>query len=410
MRIDNVRLSDIAQSYGTPCYVYSQAALEANLNAYRRAFEKLGGDVYYSVKANSNLAVLALMARLGAGFDIVSGGELRRVMIAGGAPAKTVFSGVGKSKEEIRLALESGISCINLESEGEMLRVEEIAAQLGISAAMSFRVNPDIDADTHPHIATGLHDAKFGVSFEQARRLYSLAQQSEHLEVSGIAAHIGSQIVSLKPFIESLELILDLVETLAGDGVAIGRIDLGGGLGVRYRDEEPPSPANYSEAIGETLKRRGVQLPVSVEPGRSIAAQAGLLVCRVEYIKSSPTRNFAVVDAGMNDLARPALYDAWMDIVQASESDEAQRLYDIVGPVCETGDFLGKARSLRIAAGDLLAVRDAGAYGAVMASNYNTRPRPPEVLVHDGKAELIRERESLSDLTAKERIPSRLRT
>jgi len=290
-----------------------------------------------------------------------------------------------------------------------MLRVEEIAAQLGTSAAMSFRVNPDIDADTHPHIATGLHDAKFGVNFEQARRLYSLAQQSEHLEVSGIAVHIGSQIVSLKPFIESLELILNLVETLAGDGVTIGHIDLGGGLGVRYRDEDPPSPADYSEAISKTLKRRGIGLPVSVEPGRSIAAQAGMLVCRVEYIKTSPTKNFAVVDAGMNDLVRPALYDAWMDIVQAAQSDEPRQLYDIVGPVCETGDFLGKARSLRIAAGDLLVVRDAGAYGAVMASNYNTRPRPPEVLVHDGKVELVCKRESFADLTKKERIPAHLR-
>ena len=409
MLVENVRLSDIAETYGTPCYVYSQSELEANLQAYRRAFSKLGGSVYYSVKANSNVAVLAVMARLGAGFDIVSGGELQRVILAGGNPGKTVFSGVGKSAEEIEFALENDVFCINLESEDEMHRVQAIAARLGKTAAISFRVNPDIDAETHPHIATGLHETKFGVTFTEARRLYAIANQSENLRVSGIAVHIGSQIVSVKPFSEALEALLDLVETLASDGIALRHIDLGGGLGVRYRDENPPSPAEYSDAISAIMNRRGIDLPVSVEPGRSIAAHAGTLLCRVEYIKNSPHRNFAVVDAAMNDLVRPALYDAWMNIKEVSPSKAPELTYDVVGPVCETGDFLGKSRTLRITAGDLLVVRDAGAYGAVMASNYNSRPRPPEVLVCGDQAELVRERETIADLTEKELIPQHLR-
>ncbi len=408
MRIEDVRLSDIAESYGTPCYVYSQSALEAGLKAYRLAFSDLGGTVYYSVKANSNIAVLALMAKCGAGFDIVSGGEMRRVSLAGGDLGKTVFSGVGKTEDEIREALNSKILSLNLESEGELFRVGKIASQLGVAAPVSFRVNPNIDARTHPHIATGLYEAKFGVAFDEARRLYALADRMEHIAISGIAVHIGSQIVSTQPFIDALELIVDFVEVLDSDGIKLSHIDLGGGLGVRYRDENPPTAAEYSAAIGATLKRRNCDLPVSVEPGRSIAAHAGLLLCRVEYIKTSPQRNFAVVDAGMNDLLRPALYDSWMDIVEAGACDSEARVYDVVGPVCETGDFLGKGRTLRIGPSDLIAVRDAGAYGAAMMSNYNSRPKPPEVLVCGDRVELIRERETFADLTAKERIPPHL--
>ena len=408
MRVEDVELSDIAESFGTPCYVYSQARLESSWNAYATAFSNLGGSIYYSVKANSNIAILALMAKLGAGFDIVSGGELHRVLTAGGDANKIVFSGVGKSEWEITNALEEGVFCINVESEGELHRVQRVAEQLCKRASISIRVNPDIDAKTHPHIATGLQEAKFGVPIEQALRLYRKAVQMGNIDVSGVAVHIGSQVLSLEPFKEALERVLDLVESLQSDGIIVRQIDLGGGLGVRYRDESPPTPEQYSESIAEVLRDRGVDISVSVEPGRSITAKVGMLLCKVEYIKQSSTKNFAIVDAAMNDLIRPALYDAWMEISAVQESDEPERIYDVVGPVCETGDFLGKSRKLRIGVGDLLVVRDAGAYGAAMMSNYNSRLRPAEILVSGNQMHLIRERDLMEDLIGKEEIPSHI--
>ena len=408
MRVEDVELSEIAESFGTPCYVYSQAKLESGWNAYATAFSNLGGSIYYSVKANSNIAILALMAKLGAGFDIVSGGELHRVLTAGGDANKIVFSGVGKSEWEITNALEEGVFCINVESEGELHRVQRVAEQLGKRASIGIRVNPDIDAKTHPHIATGLQEAKFGVPIEQALRLYRKAVQMGNIDVSGVAVHIGSQVLSLEPFKEALERVLDLVESLQSDGISVRQIDLGGGLGVRYRDESPPTPEQYSESIAEVLRDRGVDISVSVEPGRSITAKVGMLLCKVEYIKQSSTKNFAIVDAAMNDLIRPALYDAWMEISAVQESDEPERIYDVVGPVCETGDFLGKSRKLRIGVGDLLVVRDAGAYGAAMMSNYNSRLRPAEVLVSGNQMHLIRERDLMEDLIGKEEIPSHI--
>ena len=408
MRVEDVELSEIAESFGTPCYVYSQAKLESGWNAYATAFSNLGGSIYYSVKANSNIAILALMAKLGAGFDIVSGGELHRVLTAGGDADKIVFSGVGKSEWEITNALEEGVFCINVESEGELHRVQRVAEQLGKRASIGIRVNPDIDAKTHPHIATGLQEAKFGVPIEQALRLYRKAVQMGNIDVSGVAVHIGSQVLSLEPFKEALERVLDLVESLQSDGISVRQIDLGGGLGVRYRDESPPTPEQYSESIAEVLRDRGVDISVSVEPGRSITAKVGMLLCKVEYIKQSSTKNFAIVDAAMNDLIRPALYDAWMEISAVQDSDEPERIYDVVGPVCETGDFLGKSRKLRIGAGDLLVVRDAGAYGAAMMSNYNSRLRPAEVLVSGNQMHLIRERDLMEDLIGKEEIPSHI--
>ena len=408
MRVEDVELSEIAESFGTPCYVYSQAKLESGWNAYATAFSNLGGSIYYSVKANSNIAILALMAKLGAGFDIVSGGELHRVLTAGGDANKIVFSGVGKSEWEITNALEEGVFCINVESEGELHQVQRVAEQLGKRASIGIRVNPDIDAKTHPHIATGLQEAKFGVPIEQALGLYRKAVQMGNIDVSGVAVHIGSQVLSLEPFKEALERVLDLVESLQSDGISVRQIDLGGGLGVRYRDELPPTPEQYSTSIADVLRDRGVGISVSVEPGRSITAKVGMLLCKVEYIKQSSTKNFAIVDAAMNDLIRPALYDAWMEISAVQDSDEPERIYDVVGPVCETGDFLGKSRKLRIGAGDLLVVRDAGAYGAAMMSNYNSRLRPAEVLVSGNQMHLIRERDLMEDLIGKEEIPSHI--
>lgn len=411
MLIENVRLDDIAEAVGTPCYVYSQASLEEGLNAYREGFADLNHSICYSVKANSNIAVLALMARLGAGFDIVSGGELMRVLKAGGDAGQTVFSGTGKSADEIRLALKHGVRAINLESECELLRVQAIAEELDKTASIGFRVNPDIDPRTHPHIATGLRETKFGVAPDAARELYMQADAMSHVEVSGIAVHIGSQIIELDPFLEALHAVVDLAFSLQDDGIYVQHIDLGGGLGVRYRDEHPPTPAEYGAAIARSLGARKLDMPVFIEPGRSITAQAGTLLTRVEYVKRSPRKNFAIVDAAMNDLIRPALYGAWMEISEAdAASDQPEETYDVVGPVCESGDFLGKDRRLRIAAGDLLVVRDAGAYGAVMSSNYNSRPKTAEVLVHGDRFEVIRTRESIEDMLREERIPAHLRS
>ena len=409
LHAEDVALPIIAESVGTPCYVYSQAALEQNWRSFDEGLKGRDATIFYSVKANSNLAVLALMAKLGSGFDIVSGGELQRVIRAGGRPEKTIFSGVGKSEEEIRLALEHGIFSLNLESDAELARIHEIASGLGVTAPISIRVNPDVDAKTHPHISTGLREAKFGIPFGEARRIYQTAAKLDHINVLGIAVHIGSQITSLEPIVNALEHIIDLAEELASDGIKIQHLDLGGGLGVKYQDEQPPDIAQYCEAIGEVLDRRNCRLSISVEPGRSITAQAGIMLSKVEYIKKAEIKNFAIVDGAMNDLLRPVLYDAWMDIIPvALGGGRKEEVYDIVGPVCETGDYLGLNRKLAVRSGDLIAVCGAGAYGAVMSSNYNSRPKPTEVMVSGDTFEQIRARESIEQILALEDIPNRL--
>ena len=409
LHAEDVALSIIAESVGTPCYVYSQAALEQNWRSFDEGLKGRDATIFYSVKANSNLAVLALMAKLESGFDIVSGGELQRVIRAGGSPEKTIFSGVGKSEEEIRLALEHGMFSLNLESDAELTRIHEIASELGVTAPISIRVNPDVDAKTHPHISTGLREAKFGIPFGEARRIYQTAAKLDHINVLGIAVHIGSQIISLAPIVNALERIIDLAEELASDGIEIQHLDLGGGLGVKYQDEQPPDIAQYCEAIGEVLDRRNCRLSISVEPGRSITAQAGIMLSKVEYIKKAEIKNFVIVDGAMNDLLRPVLYDAWMDIIPvALGGGRKEEVYDIVGPVCETGDYLGLNRKLAVRSGDFVAVCGAGAYGAVMSSNYNSRPKPAEVLVSGDIFEQIRVRESIEHILDIEDIPNRL--
>ena len=409
LHAEGVALPIIAESVGTPCYVYSQAALEQNWRSFDEGLKGRDATIFYSVKANSNLAVLALLAKLGSGFDIVSGGELQRVIRAGGRPEKTIFSGVGKSEEEIRLALEHGIFSLNLESDAELARIHEIASELGVTAPISIRVNPDVDAKTHPHISTGLREAKFGIPFGEARRIYQAAVKLDHINVLGIAVHIGSQITSLAPIVNALERIIDLAEELASDGIKIQHLDLGGGLGVKYQDEQPPDIAQYCEAIGEVLDRRNCRLSISVEPGRSVTAQAGIMLSKVEYIKKAEIKNFAIVDGAMNDLLRPVLYDAWMEIIPvALGGDRAEEVYDVVGPVCETGDYLGLNRKLAVRSGDLIAVCGAGAYGAVMSSNYNSRPKPAEVMVSGDTFEQIRVRESIEHILDIEDIPNRL--
>ena len=409
LHAEDVALPIIAESVGTPCYIYSQAALEQNWRSFDEGLKERDATIFYSVKANSNLAVLALMARLGSGFDIVSGGELQRVIRAGGRPEKTIFSGVGKSEEEIRLALELGIFSLNIESDAELTRIHEIASELGVTAPISIRVNPDVDAETHPHISTGLREAKFGIPFGDARKIYQTAAKLDQINILGIAVHIGSQITSLAPIMNALERIIDLSEELASDGIKIQHLDLGGGLGVKYQDEQPPDIAQYCEAIGEVLDRRNCRLSISVEPGRSITAQAGIMLSKVEYIKKAEIKNFAIVDGAMNDLLRPVLYDAWMDIIPvALGGDRAEEVYDVVGPVCETGDYLGLNRRLAVRSGDLIAVCGAGAYGAVMSSNYNSRPKPAEVMVSGDMFEQIRVRESIEHILDIEDIPKRL--
>ena len=409
LHAEGVALPIIAESVGTPCYVYSQAALEQNWRSFDEGLKGRDATIFYSVKANSNLAVLALMAKLGSGFDIVSGGELQRVIRAGGRPEKTIFSGVGKSEEEIRLALEHGIFSLNLESDAELARIHKIASELGVTAPISIRVNPDVDAETHPYISTGLREAKFGIPFGEARRVYQTAGNLDHINVLGIAVHIGSQITSLAPIVNALERIIDLAEELASDGIKIQHLDLGGGLGVKYQDEQPPDIAQYCEAIGEVLDRRICRLSISVEPGRSVTAQAGIMLSKVEYIKKAEIKNFAIVDGAMNDLLRPVLYDAWMEIIPvALGGGRAEEVYDVVGPVCETGDYLGLNRKLAVRSGDLIAVCGAGAYGAVMSSNYNSRPKPAEVMVSGDTFEQIRVRESIEHILDIEDIPNRL--
>ncbi len=402
---EDVALERIAREVGTPCYVYSRAAIEQGWRAFDEAFGKYPHLICYSVKANSNLAVLNLLARLGSGFDIVSAGELERVLRAGGDPAKTVFSGVGKSEREIRKALESRIRCIDVESIAELERVDRVAGELGQQAQVSIRVNPDIDANTHPHIATGLHDAKFGVDMTTARAAYRAGAKMHNVLVTGMATHIGSQIVETAPFIAALERLLRLVEDLEEEHIAIEHLDIGGGLGIRYRDEAPPAVATYVQALIEAMHGRGFELPIIVEPGRAVVGRAGVLLTRVEYVKRTPAKEFAIVDAGMNDFLRPALYDAWQAIVPVSEVPGAeQREFDVVGPVCENADVLGRARRLAVSEGDLLAIRDAGAYGAVMSSNYNSRPRPAEVMADGDEYYLIRHRETLDEVCSAESI------
>ncbi len=398
---ESVPLDEIARRFGTPCYVYSRAALEGALRAFASALAGREHLVCYALKANSNLAVLDVLARLGAGFDIVSGGELARVLAAGGDPRKVVFSGVGKSEAEIRIALAAGILCFNVESSAELARIERVAGQASARAPVSLRVNPDVDPKTHAYISTGLKENKFGIAYDEATSLYRKAASSRSLQVVGIAFHIGSQLTDTAPFVAALERVLELVDGLAKRGIALHHLDLGGGLGIRYRDEQPPPPAEYLGAMLARLSGRPEK--ILIEPGRALVGNAGCLLTRVEYLKEGPDRSFAVVDAAMNDLLRPALYDAWHDIVPVAPRDAAPRRYDVVGPVCETADFLGHGRSLALAEGDLLAVLSAGAYGMAMSSNYNTRPRAPEVMVDGSAAHLVRERESVPSLFASER-------
>jgi diaminopimelate decarboxylase len=404
LHAESLNLNAVAERFGTPCYVYSRRALT---EAYRAFTAPLAGHdhlICYAMKANSNLAVLDVFARLGSGFDIVSGGELERVLAAGGDAGKVVFSGVGKSTAEIRRALEVGILCFNVESAGELLRIEEIAAAMQRVAPISLRVNPDVDAKTHPYISTGLKENKFGVPYDEAPALYRHAAQSAHLSVVGIDCHIGSQLTETAPFVEALKKVLQLVDSLAAQGIELHHLDLGGGLGIRYRDEVPPETGAYIDALLEGLHGRNVKL--LLEPGRALVGNAGVLLTRVEYLKHNVDRAFAVVDAAMNDLMRPALYEAWHDILPVTPREGATRLYDVVGPVCESGDFLGKGRDLSLAEGDLLAVMSAGAYGMSMSSNYNTRPRAAEVMIDGETIHLVREREPIATLFAGEqRLP-----
>ena len=399
---EGAALSAIAERFGTPTYVYSRAHIEAQYRAYADALAGMPHLVCFAVKANSNLGVLNVLARLGAGFDIVSRGELERVLAAGGEPGRIVFSGVGKSRDDMRRALEVGVHCFNVESDVELERLQEVAAELGVKAPVSLRVNPDVDAQTHPYISTGLKENKFGVSIDVAERVYARAAELPNLEVVGVDCHIGSQLTQLEPFLDALERLLALVDRLAARGITIRHLDLGGGLGVRYRDEEPPLAGDYIRAVRERLAGR--ELALVFEPGRSIVANAGVLLTRVEYLKHTEHKDFAVIDAAMNDLIRPALYQAWMDIVAVQPREGEARRYDLVGPICETGDFLGKDRELVLAEGDLLAVRSAGAYGFVMSSNYNTRGRAAEVLVDGEQVHLVRRRETIEELYAGESL------
>ena len=403
LRCENVALSAIASDLGTPTYVYSRAALTEHFQAYAEALRGTAHLICYAVKANSNLAVLDLLARLGAGFDIVSVGELERVLRAGGDPRKVVFSGVGKTAAEMARALSVGIHCFNVESLAELERLDRVAGELGRRAPVSLRVNPDVDAGTHPYIATGLAENKFGLPIDAARACYRRARELRHIEIRGIDCHIGSQLTALAPFEAALERVLLLLADLRRDGIALTHLDLGGGLGVRYRDETPPTPQAYIAALRRHTDPLGLTL--MVEPGRSIVANAGVLLTRVEYLKENRDKHFAIVDAAMNDLVRPALYQAWMAIEPVvPRADVPEHRYDIVGPVCETGDFLGRDRPLRLAEGDLLCVRSAGAYGFTMSSNYNSRPRAAEVLVDGDRYTVVRERETLADLMRGEHL------
>ncbi len=400
---EQLPLEGIAERFGTPCYVYSRAAIEAAYSEFSRALAARDALICYSVKANSNLAVLSLMARLGAGFDIVSGGELARVLAAGGDAGRTLFSGVGKSEREIEQALLAGVLCLNLESEAELARVDAVARRLGRRAPVAFRVNPDVDPKTHPYISTGLRRNKFGVPYEEAERLYATASRLSTIEVRGIGCHVGSQLTDRAPFVAAVERLVALAARIEAAGVRLGHIDVGGGIGIRYRDENPQPIADF--VTGAVAALRGRRETLIFDPGRSIVGNAGVLLTRVEYVKPGPAKNFLVVDAAMNDLLRPALYDAWHEIrpVRESRAGTSAEIYDVVGPVCESGDFLARERRLAAREGDLLAVMSAGAYGMSMSSNYNSRPRAAEVLVEGDRAHLVRSRETIENLFALER-------
>ncbi|MGV3653987.1 MAG: diaminopimelate decarboxylase [Noviherbaspirillum sp.] len=413
---ESIPLSAIARQFGTPTYVYSKAALVENFSAYSEGCRRHGRDaasslVCYSVKSNSNLAVLSLLASLGSGFDIVSGGELQRVIAAGGDPGKVIFSGVGKTRDEMRLALEHGILCFNVESIPELHRLDEVAASLGKRAPVSLRVNPNVDPKTHPYISTGLKENKFGVAYEDALATYRTAASLPHLEVVGIDCHIGSQLLDDAPLLEALDKIIELIDRLAGEGIRLEHLDIGGGIGITYCDEKPVAIADYLARLFARIdawrhaSHGGAPIKVLFEPGRSIVGNAGLLLTEVQYLKHGTDKNFAVVDAAMNDLMRPAMYEAWHGVQAVRQRDLAPRVYDVVGPVCESGDWLARARSLSLEAGDLLAIMSAGAYGMTMASNYNTRPRAAEVLVDGDRLHLVRRRETASELFALESIP-----
>ncbi len=400
---EDVAVEDIVAQYGSPCYIYSRATFERHWQAFDQAFGNHPHLVCYAVKANSNIAILNILAKLGSGFDIVSLGELERVLAAGGSPDKIIFSGVGKRQDEIIAALKTGIRCFNIEVRGELDRINQLAGELGVIAPVSFRVNPDVDAQTHPYISTGLKENKFGIDIQQALTEYRRAAKMDHINVIGIDCHIGSQLTDTSPFLAALDKILALANSLKQEGIELHHLDLGGGLGIRYQDEQPPSPKNYVTALLQRLASSPYQ--ISLEPGRAIAGNAGILVTRVEYLKPTEHKNFAIVDAAMNDLIRPALYSAWQNIIAVDKTSSAdQQCWDIVGPVCETGDFLGKDRKLQLCQGDLLAVRSSGAYGFSMSSNYNSRPRVAEVMVDGEQMHLIRARETIEQLWLGEKL------
>ena len=402
--VEDLPVKQLAEEFGTPLYIYSRATLERHWHAFDSALGDHPHLICYAVKANSNIGILNVMAKLGSGFDIVSQGELERVLAAGGDASKVVFSGVAKSRAEIMRALEVGIRCFNVESIAELHHINQIAGEMGKIAPISLRVNPDVDAHTHPYISTGLKENKFGVSVDEALEVYKLAATLPHVKITGMDCHIGSQLTELQPFLDATDRLIRLIEQLKEDGIMLKHLDLGGGLGVTYTDETPPHPSDYAAALLNKLK--GYEnLEIILEPGRAIAANAGILVAKVQYLKSNESRNFAITDTGMNDMIRPALYEAYMNIIEIDRTlERGKAIYDVVGPVCETSDFLGKQRELAIAEGDYIAQRSAGAYGASMSSNYNSRPRTAEVLVDGDKAHLIRRRESLSELWALESI------
>ncbi|WGE33486.1 MULTISPECIES: diaminopimelate decarboxylase [Actinobacillus] len=401
---EDVSVSDIINQHGTPAYIYSRATLERHWHAFDKAFGAHPHLICFAVKSNSNIALLNVMARLGSGFDIVSQGELERVLAAGGEPSKVVFSGVAKSHSEIQRALEVGIRCFNIESIAELHRINEVAGQLGKIAPISLRVNPDVDAHTHPYISTGLKENKFGVSVTQAREVYRLAKTLPNVKITGMDCHIGSQLTELQPFLDATDRLIVLMEQLKEDGIELHHLDLGGGLGVPYNGEEPPHPTEYAKALLEKLKGYA-DLEIILEPGRAITANAGILVTKVEYLKANEDRNFAIVDTGMNDMIRPALYEAYMQITEVDQSLTREKaVYDVVGPICETSDFLGKGRELAIEQGDLIAMRSAGAYGAAMSSTYNSRPQAVEIMVDGDQAYLIKARASFADLWRLEKL------
>lgn len=401
---EDVAIADIIAEHGTPAYIYSRATLERHWHAFDKAFGTHPHLICFAVKSNSNIALLNVMARLGSGFDIVSQGELERVLAAGGEASKVVFSGVAKSHSEIKRALDVGIRCFNVESVAELHRINDVAGEMGKIAPISLRVNPDVDAHTHPYISTGLKENKFGVSVTQAREVYRLAKTLPNVKITGMDCHIGSQLTELQPFLDATDRLIVLMEQLKEDGIELHHLDLGGGLGVPYNGEEPPHPTEYAKALLEKLK--GYEnLEIILEPGRAITANAGILVTKVEYLKANEDRNFAIVDTGMNDMIRPALYEAYMQITEVNQSLAREKAtYDVVGPICETSDFLGKGRTLAIAEGDLIAMRSAGAYGAAMSSTYNSRPQAVEIMVDGDKAHLIKERASFADLWRLEKM------